>query len=123
MTWSACAAMGIGRSLNSMRTAAFASARPSRPEADSLPCAQPTHLSPGIRALRHAVRGGTPDLHGEPFRTRMYILDPSGQPVEELEQHVHLDFLTVGSNASCCAPTYRTTMPVSGHASARGIRR
>lgn len=46
-----------------------------------------------IRALRHAVRGGTPDHYGDPFRTRHYILDPLGRPVEELEQQVHLDFL------------------------------
>ncbi|MGT2429225.1 hypothetical protein ACU4HD_11850 [Cupriavidus basilensis] len=47
-----------------------------------------------VRALRHAVRGGTPDLYGDPFRTRSYILDSSGKPVEELERQVHLDFLT-----------------------------
>ncbi|EHP44222.1 hypothetical protein OR16_04572 [Cupriavidus basilensis OR16] len=40
------------------------------------------------------MRGGTPDLYGDPFRTRYFILDPNGQPVVELEQRVHLDFLT-----------------------------
>ncbi|MGE8453885.1 MAG: hypothetical protein ACN6OP_25405 [Pseudomonadales bacterium] len=46
------------------------------------------------RALRHAVRGGTPDAYGDPFRMRLYILDPYGQPVHVLDGSAHQTFLT-----------------------------
>ncbi|KDP84727.1 hypothetical protein CF70_018080 [Cupriavidus sp. SK-3] len=45
------------------------------------------------RALRHAVRGGTPDLYGDPFHMGLYILDPNGQPRQEMDSRAHHEFL------------------------------
>lgn len=47
-----------------------------------------------VHALRHAVRGGTPDFYGDRFLTQLFILGSSGDPVEELVPDVHQDFLT-----------------------------
>ncbi|KJK22146.1 hypothetical protein UB46_23875 [Burkholderiaceae bacterium 16] len=45
------------------------------------------------RALRHAVRGGTPDAYGDPFSMRLYLLDPYGQPVHTMDGNAHHEFL------------------------------
>lgn len=46
------------------------------------------------RALRHAVRGGPPDLYGDPLRMALYMLDPFGAPVKTSSGDAHATFLT-----------------------------
>ncbi|MGT2507935.1 hypothetical protein [Cupriavidus basilensis] len=47
-----------------------------------------------VRALRHAVRGGPPDLYSDPFKMTLYILDPFGAPVQTADSGSHTTFLT-----------------------------
>ena len=46
-----------------------------------------------VRALRHAVRGGTPDPYGEIYRMQFYILGPNGEPMKESNKQAHQEFL------------------------------
>lgn len=46
-----------------------------------------------VRALRHAARGGPPDLYGTIYRIQFYVLGPNGEPVKESRMQAYQEFM------------------------------